>query len=322
MGSDGRDARSARTALKQRLEVHRNTQLAKLLAAEQRLAWARSTMCTELKDLIVLTPHDGLMLYQQMLTQASPEQFEALRALRKRREAAPFAPPTMMAAERKALRNVPTRDESIANAVVPVREAFKRFLVEYAGPGPEEPPRWEWPTRTQTPFRQNRHNKELGRRLHAAGARPGYITCSLMWERPRGSLSSPEKNKPTDDEIMTLHCSGPGGEVSRLKKTPGVGGGLLNVSDAKGDYPLEHIIFPHRPMKAGAYRFWVSGGASVSKAGYTVRMVCNGHTEMRRIRLRGDQIKPCWEFQVSNATGEVVLETIAIPSDRITDSCR
>ena len=297
--------------------MHRNTQLAKLLAAEQRLAWARSGACAELKDLIVLTPQDGLLLYQQMLTQATPEQFDALRLLRKRREAAPFAPPTMTAAERKALRNAPTRDALIAQAIVPEREAFKRFLVDYAGPGPAEPPRWQWPARTQTPFRKNRHDKELGRRLHAAGARPGYVTCSLMWERPPSG-----KKGPADDEVLTLHCSWPGGEISRPKKTPGGAGGLLNVSDATGDYPVEHIVFPHRPMKAGAYKFWVSGGASISKAGYTVRMTCNGHSEMRRIRLRGDQINPCWEFQVSHATGEVVLETIAIPSDRITDSCR
>jgi len=108
--------------LKQRLEVHRNTEVARLLAAEQRLAWARSTHSATARSL--LPPGDGLVLYQSSMARAAPEQQAALRRLRDRRLAR-GAPPSAPPARRGG--KVVRLDALIAGQLVPTPPAFHRF---------------------------------------------------------------------------------------------------------------------------------------------------------------------------------------------------
>ena len=108
--------------LKQRLEVHRNTEVARLLAAEQRLAWARSTYSATARSL--LPPGDGLVLYQSSMARAAPEQQPALRRLRDRRLAR-GAPPSAPPARRGG--KVVRLDALIAGQLVPTPPAFHRF---------------------------------------------------------------------------------------------------------------------------------------------------------------------------------------------------
>eukprot|EP01043_Picozoa_sp_COSAG02_P011218 COSAG02_NODE_409_length_22892_cov_11.461150_22_plen_571_part_00 len=114
-------------ALKQRLVVHRNAQMCRLLAAEQRLAWARAGECDDLRAVAPLQVRDSVLMYSQMLSMGTADQFQTLKRMRGRREAAPYAPSPMTAAEKKALRDAPTRDEIVAQLIVPDRDAFRRF---------------------------------------------------------------------------------------------------------------------------------------------------------------------------------------------------
>jgi hypothetical protein len=101
--------------------------MSRLLAAEQRLAWARAAMCDDLRAVAPLQVRDGVLMYNQLLGMGTVDQFQTLKRMRGRREAAPYAPPTMTAKERKALRDAPTRDEFVAQLIVPDRNAFRRF---------------------------------------------------------------------------------------------------------------------------------------------------------------------------------------------------
>ena len=307
--------------------------MSRLLAAEQRLAWAQAMACKQLRELKPLQVQDGMLMYQQLFGQATADQFDTLRQMRKRREAAPYAPTTLTAAEKKALRSALTRDEIVAQQVVPERDAFLRFRDEHwTSSGDEELPQ-SWPARIYTPFRSNRYGIELARRLQSAGARPGYVSCSLMWDSEDPPVQRGQPRQPGTDasEGMGLCCTAPGGQqISRdSTSTPKRSGdGLLDVSETGGDHPVEHIIFPHRPLRAGKYKFWVAGPAgdtegSASAKGrgrcvYTVRMVCGAHVALRRMRARG-KAHPCLEFEVSRS-GEVVVESIVVPSDGATDA--
>jgi hypothetical protein len=77
--------------------------------------------------MVPLQVRDGVLMYSQMLSMGTADQFQTLKRMRGRREAAAYAPSRMTAAEKKALRDVPTRDEIVARLVVPDRDAFQRF---------------------------------------------------------------------------------------------------------------------------------------------------------------------------------------------------
>lgn len=87
-------------------------------------------MCEDLRAVSPLQVRDGILMYTQMLGMGTAEQFQVLKLMRSRREAAAYSAPTMTPAERKALRDAPTRDELVAKLVVPDRGAFQRFREE------------------------------------------------------------------------------------------------------------------------------------------------------------------------------------------------
>lgn len=306
--------------------MYRNARMSRLLAAEQRLAWARTIACDDLRAVTPLQVRDGVLMYTQMLGMATVDQFQTLKQMRSRREAAPYAPPTMTAKEKKALREAPARDEILAKLVVPDRDALRRFCeAHWSFPGgADDTKQVGWPRRMDTPLRPSRYDVELARRLAVHCARPGYVTCSLMWDAPGQSWPHRPGHKTpankTNHSSMSLCCAVPGGaEISRHSTSLSQARGRLDVSEL-GDHPVEHIIFPHRPLTPGKYKFWVIAGSShgkkegskVERSTYTVRTVCGAHVVSRRLSAHGDT-HPCWEFEVGR-NGEVMMGSIAMPS--------
>ena len=296
--------------------------MSRLLAAEQRLAWARTIACDDLRAVVPLQVRDGVLMYTQMLGMAAVDQFQSLKQMRSRRESAPYVKPILTAKEKKALREAPARDEIVAQLVVPERDAFRRFCETHwscAG-GADDTKQLGWPRRMDTPLRPTRYDAELARRLAMHSARPGYVTCSLMWDAPGQSRPHHPGRKSPRNTSMSLCCAVPGGaEISRHSTSLSQTTGRLDVSEL-GDYPVEHIIFPHRPLTPGKYKFWVIAGSShtekegsnVEGSTYTVRTVCGAHVVSRRLSAHGDS-HPCWEFEVG-LNGEVIMGSIAMPS--------
>jgi uncharacterized protein YfaP (DUF2135 family) len=86
---------------------------------------------------------------------------------------------------------------------------------------------------------------ELGRRLKAAGAMVGKLTCSLMWD---------------DNDDLDLHCETPSGEHIFWNHKKAKCGGHLDVDMNASDKHLttegcENIYWQDPPK--GHYKFWV-----------------------------------------------------------------
>lgn len=89
------------------------------------------------------------------------------------------------------------------------------------------------------------HAGELGRRLKAAGAMVGELTCSLMWD---------------NEDDLDLHCETPTGSHIFWNAKVGSCGGHLDVDMNASDKHLtcegvENLYWPKPP--AGHYKIWV-----------------------------------------------------------------
>ena len=160
------------------------------------------------------------------------------------------------------------------------------LLVTYAGANELEAQEREAAAKAQ---REAAHAGELGRRLKAAGAMVGNLTCSLMWD---------------DHDDLDLHCETPSGEHIFWNHKRGQCGGHLDVDMNASDKHLtdegcENIYWTNPPP--GHYKFWVENNQERDDqpTPFTVRLLKNGQVEEKTFTdLEEFDEQSCFEFDL------------------------
>jgi len=88
---------------------------------------------------------------------------------------------------------------------------------------------------------------ELGRRLKAAHASVGVLTCSLMWPKTVG--------------LLGLHCCTPTGQHIHFGRREADCGGTMDVDSVSAGWPVENISWSSSPPP-GRYTFWVESAGT------------------------------------------------------------
>jgi tetratricopeptide (TPR) repeat protein len=131
------------------------------------------------------------------------------------------------------------------------------------------------------------HAGELGRRLKAAGAMVGELTCSLMWD---------------NEDDLDLHCETPTGSHIFWNAKVGSCGGHLDVDMNASDKHLtcegvENLYWPKPP--AGHYKIWVENNQDRTDGptAFTVRLTKDGQVEEKTFTdLEEYDEQLCFEF--------------------------
>jgi len=135
------------------------------------------------------------------------------------------------------------------------------------------------------------HAGELGRRLKAAGAMVGKLTCSLMWD---------------DNDDLDLHCETPSGEHIFWNHKRSKCGGHLDVDMNASDKHLttegcENIYW--QDPQIGHYKFWVENNQERDDqpTPFTVRLSKNGQVEEKTFAdLEEYDEEVCFEFDLDS----------------------
>jgi hypothetical protein len=134
------------------------------------------------------------------------------------------------------------------------------------------------------------HQGEMGKRLQAAKAKVGALTCSLMW------------NNMND---LDLHCVSPTGSHIFYANRKGTCTGHLDVDmNAKendtSDKPIENILWYNPPK--GHYKFWIEAvdmDRTGGKTPFSVRLTKQGIAEDKHYPdLEEDEEQVVFEFDL------------------------
>jgi len=144
--------------------------------------------------------------------------------------------------------------------------------------------------------REAAHAGELGRRLKAAGAMVGKLSCSLMWD---------------DVDDLDLHCETPSGEHIFWNHKMGKCGGHLDVDMNASDKHLtsegcENIYWKDPPR--GHYKFWIENNQERgdTPTPFTVRLTKNGQVEEKTFTdLEEFEEQICFEFDLDEIRGSI-----------------